>query len=102
MFSTLTHRSCLSLRQTRGPRTRSALFGAPAGDVADRDDPDGPAVLDDRDVAEAVVEHDLRGLVRRRLRAERERVGGHPLAHARLTRVHAAGDGAGQVTLGDD
>ena len=43
-------------------RARLALFGRPAGDVADRDDPDRPAVLDDRDVAEAVVEHDLRGV----------------------------------------
>ena len=83
-------------------RARLALFGAPAGDVADRDDPDRPAVLDDRDVAKAVVEHDLRGVLGRRVGAERERVGGHPLAHAGLARVHAAGDGAGQVTLGDD
>src|SRR5919202_2631722 len=85
---------------------RAALFldsaHPPLGDVADAHDPDGAAVGDDRQVAEAVLEHRLRGVGGARLLVHRDRVGGHPLAHARLARVRPPGRRAHQVALRED
>src|SRR5205809_7705812 len=70
-------------RITRG-RLLSALDGLkrPSGQDSQTDDPEGPAVLDHRQVPEVVVEHDLRRVLDRRLRLDRDRVEGHPLANA--------------------
>src|SRR5919202_2550595 len=85
---------------------RAGLFldraHAPLGDVADAHDPDGAAVGDDRQVAEAVLEHRLRSLGGARLLVHRDRVGGHPLAYARLARVRPPGRRAHQVALRED
>src|SRR5207237_7141673 len=74
----------------------------PLRDVADAHDPDGAAVGDDRQVAEAVLEHRLRGVRGARVLVDGDRVGGHPLAHAGLARVRPAGGGAHEVALGED
>src|ERR671932_774603 len=52
-----------------GTRLLTALDGLerPAGEQPQADDPQRPAVLDDRQVAEVVVEHDLRRVLDRRL-----------------------------------
>src|SRR5690349_16723778 len=62
----------------------SALDGleGPAGEEPQADDPERPPVLDHRQVAEVVVEHDLRRVLDRRLRLDRHRVERHPLADA--------------------
>src|ERR671936_848876 len=66
------------------------LFRAPAGDVADADNPDRPVVLNDGNVTEAVLEHDLRRVLRCRVGCQRDRVGTNPPANARHARMHAA------------
>src|ERR687886_1824347 len=63
---------------------RAALFldsaHPPLGDVADAHDPDSAAVGDDRQVAEAVLEHRLRGVRGAGALLDGDGVGGHPLA----------------------
>src|SRR5215204_2939257 len=53
------------------------LLGGRAEDGTDADDPDRALAVDDREVAEAVVEHDLRRLVRGDVGAGGDRVGRH-------------------------
>ena len=49
-----------------------------------------------------LLEHDLRRLLDVGVGRGRDRVGGHPLAHPRLARVHARGHRLEQVALGED
>src|SRR6476619_7241417 len=66
--------------------TDGRLFGAldglegPAGEQAQADDSERPAVLDDGQMTEVVVEHHLRRVLDRGLRLDRHRIRGHPLA----------------------
>src|SRR5579872_4817644 len=70
------------------------LLERPTCEEAQADDAERAAVLHHRQVPEVVVEHDLRRFLDRRLGADRERVGGHPLADARLGGTRAGGDRA--------
>ena len=83
-----------------GGRTDS--LERPAGEEPQADDPERPPVLHDGQVAEVVLEHDLRGLLDRDIGRDRDRVRRHPLPDAGLCRASACGDGAHQVALGDD
>src|SRR5918993_442571 len=75
------------------------LLGGRAEDRADADDPDRALAVDDREMAEAVVEHDLRRLVRRDVRANGDRVRRHPGAHALLRGVRSRSDRAHHVAV---
>jgi hypothetical protein len=72
------------------------------GDVADADDADRALTLDDRKMAEIVLEHDLRRFFGGRVLRDRDGVGRHPLADRRLARVHAPGDRSQDVALGEN
>src|SRR3954468_17702143 len=82
----------------------SALDGLerPSGQDAQTHDPERTSVLHHRQMAEVVVEHDLRRILDRRLRLDRHRVDRHPLAHAGLGGARALRDGPKEVALGDD
>src|SRR3954447_16228469 len=56
----------------------------PAGEEPKADDPERAPVLHDGKVPEVVLEHDVGRLVDRDVRLDRDRVGRHPLADARL------------------
>src|SRR5689334_23664501 len=90
-------------RITRGTLVR-ALDGleGPACEQPQADDPERTTLLDDRQVAEVVVEHDPRGVLDRRLRLDRHRVDRHPLPNARLGGASALGHRAQEVALRDD
>ena len=51
---------------------------------------------------DVVLGHQERGRLERRRRRDRDRLGRHPLAHARLARVHAAGERSKHVARGED
>src|SRR6185312_2331061 len=74
----------------------------PAGEEPEADDPERAPVLHDGKVAKVVHEHDVRGLLDRDARLDRDRVRRHPLPDASLRGAGARGDGAHQVALGDD
>src|ERR687886_2958205 len=76
------------------------LAHPPLGDVADAHDSDGAAVRDDRQVAEALLEHRLRGVRGARVLFHGHRIGGPPppgagRARGRPPRRGAHGGGAG-------
>src|SRR3977135_1843192 len=68
-------------------RRSDGLFRAvegPAGEEAEADDPERAPVLDDGEMAEIVLEHDVRRLVDGDIGRDRHRVRRHPLADPRL------------------
>ena len=75
--------------------------GKRAGHGAHADDPDRPLFLDDGQVVERVL-----GMSAARRRAtrrrNRDRLGRHPLAHARLARMDAPGERTEEVARRDD
>src|SRR5204863_1825563 len=68
-------------------RRSDGLFRAvegPAGEEPEADDPERAPVFHDGEVAEVVLEHDVRGFVDRDVGFDRHRVRRHPLADAGL------------------
>ena len=59
-------------------------------------------VVEHRQVPEAVLEHDPRRLLDIGVGRGRDRVGRHPLAHARLARVNPRRHRLEEVALGQD
>src|SRR3984893_2968358 len=80
----------------------SRAVEGPPGEEAEADDPERAAVFHDGEMAEIVLEHDVRGLVDGDIGCDRHRVRRHPLADSRLGGASACSHGAHQVALGDD
>src|ERR1700693_701085 len=95
-------RRIIGLTLTVRPDGLLGLVERPAREQAQADDSERAAVLDHRQVPEVAGEHDLRGVLDRRLGLDRHRIGRHPLAYASLGCSGARRDGPEQVALRDD
>src|SRR5438445_6023689 len=86
-------RRIIDLTLTLRPDGLLRLVERPARKEAQADDSERAAVLDDRQVPEVAGEHDLRCFLDRRVGLDRHRIGGHPLADARLGGARTRRDG---------
>src|SRR5437588_8431388 len=99
----------LCSRQGRTDYRRVGHLSAPRGlvvdrdayEVADRDDADRPPLIDDRQMAEAAVDHDRGGVRGRVVRADGLGIARHPGADPRAGDIPGR-NGAQHVPLGED